>query len=87
MIQEVLLDLHKAREHLEDLAQLADDEKEKHPSQSFAVKVGENAAAARERLNRVHDYLMESFSSPVDEVLHRVQVCGNQGWEAGAVLF
>ena len=70
MIKQVLKDVYEAMKDLTDISELVATTEDETVSSKIAVKT----SAATEKLDRVHNYLMESFHNPAEFVLYRAQV-------------
>ena len=72
VIHKVLLDVHHASKHMNGLTELVAHHKE-NLNESFTEKFGEEALNVTGRLDKVHNYLMEAFSGPMEIVLHKAE--------------
>ena len=70
MLQEALLDVHKARQLIAQL-ELAAFQDDINKLKEF---VAEKAGCAAKKLDRVHNYLMRAFDDKWEVVLHKAQV-------------
>ena len=70
VIKQVLKDVYEVRKELTDISELVATTED----ETVSSKIADKTSAATEKLDRVHNYLMESFNNPAEFVLYRAQV-------------
>ena len=70
VIKQVLKDVYEVGKELADISELVSTTED----ETVSSKIADKTSAATEKLDRVHNYLMESFHNPAEFVLYRAQV-------------